>query len=250
MNPSKILSGAALALAALVVLAACTTTKTIIVQATPNTGVKAAHHAVHQASAVTCGLITCSHGKVGQACTVAGYPGIIVQSSPTQLACDPKPGNFPSVSPPTPNPPGQPSPVSGQAQLTSSCTTGLYDESSSTFYTMADIKAGGMTQATANGDTAADGYQVTLTNNGNSTADVTGLAVVLYGEGGNELTSDQESTGSTFITPGQSLTFTEHPWDSYTLQNGSPAVGPYAVGQEGAVDAGATCQLVQWYAGQ
>src|SRR5262245_40037537 len=112
---------------------------------------------------------------------------------------------------------------------------------------MADIKAGGMTQVTANGDQAADDYQVTLTNNGNSTADVIGMAIVLYGTGGNELASDQESTGSTFITPGQSLTFTEHPWDSYSLQTGSPVVGPYAVGQVKAVDAGSTCQLLQWY---
>jgi hypothetical protein len=121
MNPSRILISAALVLAALVVLAACTNTKTVIVQATPNTS--ATYHPAHQAATVACGLITCSHGKVGQACTVAGYPGIIVQSSPTQLACDPKPGNFPSAmaAPPLP---GQPSPVSTAAHLSSSCSMG------------------------------------------------------------------------------------------------------------------------------
>jgi hypothetical protein len=81
------------------------------------------------------------------------------------------------------------------------------------------------------------------------TADVTGAAVVIYDHTGTEITSDQESYGSNFITPGQSLTFTEHPWDGYNAQTGTPT-GPFLVAPSGAVDQGDTCQVVQWYTGQ
>jgi hypothetical protein len=40
---------------------------------------------------VKCGLTSCSHGQVGQPCSIAGYPGIIVvATSSGGLACDPR----------------------------------------------------------------------------------------------------------------------------------------------------------------
>jgi hypothetical protein len=40
------------------------------------------------AAPVRCGLLRCSHGHLGERCTIAGYHGIIVQVSATSLGCD------------------------------------------------------------------------------------------------------------------------------------------------------------------
>jgi hypothetical protein len=63
------------------------------------------------------------------------------------------------------------------------------------------------------------------------------------------ITSDQEGVTTSFITPGQSLTFTLHPWDTYNAQSGTPT-GPFLVAPSGAVDQGDTFSLMQWYTGQ
>jgi hypothetical protein len=153
----------------------------------------------------------------------------------------------PPVIPPTTQPP-VPSPVSTSAQLESQCVTGLYDETVGQFWPMSEITSPAFrSQVIANDDEVEDAYQVMLTNNSQVTADVDGFSVVLYGSGGDELTSDQESFGDSFITPGQSLNYTEHPFQGYYPQQGDPAEGPYAVGDVGAVDEGATCSLLNWY---
>jgi hypothetical protein len=92
----------------------------------------------------------------------------------------------------------------------------------------------------------AEAYQLTLTDSPSSgTAEVTGFAVAFYSDG-QELTSDSESFNEpVFITQGQSLDWTEHPWDTYAPDEAS--AGPFAAGTVGAVDPGATCELIQWH---
>jgi hypothetical protein len=140
--------------------------------------------------------------------------------------------------------PAAPSPVSTLATLSSKCVAGIYDETASQFYSMADLDHGA---TTGSGDAIAEAYQLTLTDSSPSvTAEVTGFAAVFY-SGGQELTSDSQSlTAPSFITPGQSLTWTEYPWGNSTAGQGA-SIGPFAAGHTGAVDTAATCQLVQWY---
>ena len=210
------------------------------------TGTRTSHRsqAAEAEATITCSLLSCSHGKVNQPCSVGNYPGIIVQSAPGQLACDPSPpSSFPvatSSPPPAPNA----APV-GQAQLSSSCTPGTYDTDTGTFYPLSQTWP---SSVTANEDIMAEGYQITLTNHSQATADIDGFAVVFYDHYGTEITSDQESFGDTFLPPGQSLTWTEHPFQDFNPQ-GTPA-GPFILAPSGAVDAGDTCSLVQWYTGQ
>ena len=110
-----------------------------------------------------------------------------------------------------------PSPVSTQASLTGHCTTGLLDETTHVFYPTE--------AAMPQGDTAAEAYQMALTNNGTTAAEVTGFSSVFYDGSGDETTSDTESFGSpVFLEPDQSLTWTETPWGSYTV--GPSAGGP------------------------
>jgi hypothetical protein len=157
-------------------------------------------------------------------------------------------GLIPSARAPAPaanvTTPAAPSPVSTQATVSGSCVTGVYDITAGQFYSMTDLSSG---STTGSGDEIAEAYQVTLTDTSPSaTAAVTGFAVVFY-SGGQELTSDQQTLGSaTFITPAQSLTWTEHPWGTSVSGQG-PSVGPFAAGGQGAVDSAATCELLQWY---
>jgi hypothetical protein len=156
------------------------------------------------------------------------------------------PAPLPSAPAPLPSAPA-PSPVSAEATLTGTCTTGLLDETTNTFVTMSDL---GGNSGISQGDELAEAYQVTLTNNGSTTAEVGGFSVIFYSAGyGNATTetgSNSENVNQTFIAPGQALTWTETPWGSYAYEYGTPSVGPYAGGQEGGVDSSATCQLVQW----
>lgn len=131
------------------------------------------------------------------------------------------------------------SPVSTQATLTGQCTTGLLDETAHDFYPTE--------AALPQGDTAAEAYQMALTNNRTTVAEVTGFSAVFYDTSGDETTSDTEGFVSpVFLEPDQSLTWTEEPWGSYTVgpSAGGPP-GPYTAGTTGAMDLG-TCQLVQW----
>ena len=147
-----------------------------------------------------------------------------------------------SAPPATPGPASpataQPSPVSTSATLASSCLTGLEDNGS--------FVAMGSAETIPAGDYVADAYTLTLTNDSQATADVTGFAVVLYGSGHDELGSNQPAITETFITPGQALNFTETVGPLYISEQGQAAVGPYAVGTAGAIDTGVTCGLVQW----
>jgi hypothetical protein len=140
----------------------------------------------------------------------------------------------------TPSPPPAASPVSTTATVTGKCVTGTEDVTENQFWPM---NATGM--QFGQDDQLAEAYQVTLTNTSEVTAEVTGFAVVFYSQG-QELTSDNEPfTQPTFLTPGQSLAWTETPWGDYS--NGSASVGPFASGQTGAVNSVATCSMVQWY---
>lgn len=132
---------------------------------------------------------------------------------------------------------------SSAAHVTSRCVTGIFDRNYDEFYSMSDIVAGNI--ATSGGP-VAEGYQLTLTDSQlSATAEVTRFAVAFY-SGGQELTSDLESLAQPlFITPGKSLTWTEHPWGYYS--SGEASIGPFAAGLTGAVDPTATCELIKWY---
>lgn len=146
--------------------------------------------------------------------------------------------------PPSVTTPPAPAPVSTQATVSAGCVPGVYDITAGHFYSMTDLTSG---MTTRSGDHMAEAYQLTLTDTSPSaTAGVTGFAVVFYSGSGQELTSDQQTIGATFITPGQSLTWTEYPWGTSSAGQGA-SVGPFAAGETGAVDSAATCQLVQWY---
>lgn len=130
-----------------------------------------------------------------------------------------------------------PSPVSTAATISGTCTTGVVDVDQGgnmirgTFvpFPGSAVSAQGPDGYPA---TAAGGYQLTLTNTGAATAEVNGFSVVFY-SGGAETGSDGASTADEFITPGQSLTWTE-------------TTKVMDAGQTGAVDMSATCSLVQW----
>jgi hypothetical protein len=151
------------------------------------------------------------------------------------------------TAPPSPLP-STPAPPSSLATVTGSCVTGTYDVTSGQFYPMSSLTQGatGMT----GGDTIAEAYQLTLTDtSASATAAVTGFAVVFY-SAGQELTSDSETLDTpTYITPGQSLTWTESPWGTETAGQQEPSLGPFAAGEMGAVNTAATCQLLQWSPG-
>lgn len=53
-------------------------------------------------------------------------------------------------------------------------------------------------------------YQITLTNNGSSTADITGWAVAFYDSSGTELGSDEQGISDEFLTSSQSFTWTRY----------------------------------------
>lgn len=145
-------------------------------------------------------------------------------------------------------PPPTLSPVSIAATVTTSCVTGIFDDQTGSFFPLSEF-AGSSPDPIPVADEVEQGYQVTITDTSSSaTAEVTGYAVVFY-ESGTEIDSDQEQVSTTFITPGQALTFNSHPWGGY-YQGNTPAVGPYSGGQMGAIDPFATCSVVQTYTGQ
>ncbi|HUY52678.1 MAG TPA: hypothetical protein VMV92_44420 [Streptosporangiaceae bacterium] len=195
----------------------------------------------HPAVTVKCGLIKCSHGRVGQPCSIAGYPGIIVQVSATALGCDPKPGSFQSQ--PAASPSSAPAPVSTAATVTGTCVMGYEWTPNSTNAASGTFVAGPPAAETSNGDSAL-AYQVTLTNSSGSTADVGGFAVAFY-SGGTEVGSDQEqATG--LITQGQSLSWTVIEDQTVHGYGDDP---DQALAQTGSIPAsGTTCSFVQWSA--
>ena len=141
--------------------------------------------------------------------------------------------------------PPQPAPVDTSAALDGNCVMGYESPTiGSDGFVQSDYRgfqAGPPTGSTIDGDywAPAMAYQLTLTNNSGVTADVAQFAVVFYDATGTEVGSDQQdATG--FITPGQSLTWTELS-DSAVDGTGDGGSDP------NIPVAAATCQLVQWY---
>jgi len=133
--------------------------------------------------------------------------------------------------------PATPGPVSTLAAVNSTCTMGYIPTGQ-----------GGVFQpGTPQGQTISGtyyppvpGYQLTITDTSSATADVGGFAVVFYNSEGNELGSDRQNVTETFITTGQSLTWTEY---SNTDTSGNSDSYGTATIPSGA----ATCQMVAWY---
>jgi hypothetical protein len=86
---------------------------------------------------------------------------------------------------------------------------------------------------------ATTGYQLTLTNSSAPTADITGFAVVFYDSAGQELGSDRENVTETFLTSGQSLTWTEY--------SSTDTAGNASFGSANVPPGASTCQMVAWY---
>lgn len=155
-------------------------------------------------------------------------------------------GGSPATHPASSQP--APAPVSTAANLRSTCVVGWDPYGSNGFdpnnFTPLSGSPNPNPYHGANppppGVSVALGYQLTLTNGGQTTADIDGFAVVLYDGNGTELGSDKEDVSETFLTPGQALTWTELASQS---TDGTESTGEYANVQEGAF----TCQLVAWY---
>jgi hypothetical protein len=144
--------------------------------------------------------------------------------------------------------PPPPAPVSSSPTATGTCTIGYEAASEGTGGGVAAyfFNPGPMplenNQGTENPDIYA--YQVTITNNSNLTDPVTGFSVILNDSDGNEIGSDQQEWDMPqYISPGQSLTWTEY---SEAGSSGSIAA---AVGNEDdnlPASGVASCQFLQW----
>lgn len=138
---------------------------------------------------------------------------------------------------PTPTAPPTPAPVSSQAALTSTCAMGYIPTGQGAVF-----EAGTPQGQTIDGTyyPPVPGYELTFTDKSGATADVTGFAVVFYDAQGGELGSDRENVKETFITAGQSLSWTEY--SATTTEGTSDGFGNADI-PSGA----ATCQMVAWY---
>jgi hypothetical protein len=169
-------------------------------------------------AALALGVVLACAGCVTRTVTVANSsPASTKSTSPAAAAS--------VVPPPTP------SPVSTAAKLSSTCTAGFVTLGDggqpATFTPFSD------SGSYPTGTQLYGGYQVTLTNTSDVTAEVGSFSVVFYDEG-TELGSTGADVNDQFITPGQSLSWTEET----DLMN---------AGSEGAVGTTDTCTLVQWY---
>lgn len=165
------------------------------------------------------------------------------------------PGSRPSP-PPVATLPPTPGPVSTGGKLSGLCLMGYepaYNAGGGTiaYGPFTPGKPIRYTKIGSTGYTPAIAYQVTLTNNSNSTVQVTGWAVAFYDSSGTELGSDNEpyAAGGTFITAGQSLTWTMNA-GSDTHGNG---LYGNAIGQSDtripSDGSAATCAFLTWYDG-
>ena len=170
-------------------------------------------------------------GLMLAACGSRGRPAVVNASPSVQVHAS-------SVAVPRASGLLQPSPVSTAATLASKCTTGVEDLTTNVFYPAAEFLTPGTT--VPSGDTITGAYQATFTNDSSATAEVTGFAVVFYDGSASETGSGSQDGFDSFITPGQSLTWTEAPWGE-TVQS-----APFAAGQTGAIDVQSTCQVVKW----
>jgi hypothetical protein len=141
--------------------------------------------------------------------------------------------------------PAPPSAVDTTATISGNCVMGYesptIDSNGFPQGNYSSFQAGPPKGSTIDGNYRAPAmaYQLTLTNDSGSTADVTGFAVVFYDASRAEAGSDQQA-GTGFITPGQSLTWTEL---ASLAVDGSGDGGS----DPNIPAAAATCQLVQWY---
>jgi hypothetical protein len=86
------------------------------------------------------------------------------------------------------------------------------------------------------------GYEVTFTNNTAVTADIAGWVVAFYDSSGTELGSDQETATPSFLTTGQSFSWTEY---ALTDTQGNPQ----SIGSDQNIPSdgsASTCQVIQW----
>jgi hypothetical protein len=159
------------------------------------------------------------------------------------------PGPAPPAAITTPPTPG---PVSTQATVSGTCTMGYEPAYVDSYGNLAwgPFKAGpppGPVTISGAGYTPTVAYQVSLTNTGTATAQVTGFAVAFYDASGSELGSDQQSAGDTFITANQTLTWTMY---STTDTDGNGFSGNATGSQDGNIPStgnAATCSFLQWY---
>jgi hypothetical protein len=167
-------------------------------------------------------------------------------------ACAMLAGCSPSSAPAATTPPPTPAPVSTQATVSGTCTLG-YEPAHAGSYSIAygPFKAGqppGPVTVNGQGFSPTVAYQVSLTNTGTATAQAAGFAVVFYDASGNELGSDQQDAGGTFITSNQTLTWTMYSATD-TAGNGVSSVSgtgtqDYNIPSTGSA---ATCSFLQWY---
>jgi hypothetical protein len=224
----------ALALAALVVaVGACGSPGGKSPAPTTSTTASAAPAA---AATVTCTLTSCASGKVGQPCSVASYPGIVVQAGPTELACDPSPpSSFPAAAPSSslvtdPNgvtcpfldstgycpgdAPATTPPVLLSVTVTPGCSYGGGTDANGNNIPNAFIANQACTDAELNqGNGVAsspvagqeDAYQVTVTNSNSYAVPVSEVIVGYYDTQGNEISNVTQNLGIIQIAPGATV---------------------------------------------
>jgi hypothetical protein len=162
------------------------------------------------------------------------------------------PGPAPSVQPQASMAPPAPGPVSNQADVSGSCLAGYepaYADGNG------NVAYGPFTPGQPHRYVAIAGtryaptvsYQLTLTNTGSATAQVSGFVVAFYDVSGSELGSDQQTFYTpTYLTAGQSLAWTEFSGTD-TIGNGLSGDGGTGNQDSSIVPTGfATCQLVEW----
>jgi hypothetical protein len=131
-------------------------------------------------------------------------------------------------------------PVRQEAKLTGTCTMGWMPTGQGAVFQSG--VPGGPQVISGTSYYPAVGYEITLRDTGSSAAEVNGWAVAFYDTSGQELGSDQQIIGNTFITAGQSLSWTRY---APTDTEGNPD----NVGSDSSIPANgaaSTCQIVQW----
>ncbi len=162
-------------------------------------------------------------------------------------ACDASPVHSAAAgdtSPAAPSTPASPSaaPATVAGKLTATCIAGLYNETQNEFYTMSGLVHG---TDIATGNVIAEAYQLTLTSRATATVKVAGFSVAFYA-GSRKLASvEQALPVAVPLGAGQTEVLTEHPWATSVAGQGA-SVGPFAAGEQGAVNTAATCRLVRW----
>ena len=163
------------------------------------------------------------------ACAIAGCSAKSVGSSGISQASTSPPASATAS-------PSAPAPVSSTAALTGNCVMG-YEPSQGRTY--GPFTKGIAPNGPPGGAEPVLAYQLTLTDDGTTTAGVSGFAVVFYDTSGSEDGSDKQATADTFIVPGQALSW---------IVVASAALNGNWTGDLGRIpDSAATCQLVQWY---